>query len=55
LDKYLHSSVKHALQDLFSNTTQNLVNRLKKIVAIGKSVSGEEMLDLTEEIKVRGC
>jgi hypothetical protein len=32
-----------------------MVNPLKKIVAIGEFVSGEEMLNVTEETEVRGC
>jgi hypothetical protein len=55
LEKSLYPGAKHAFQDLFSNTTQNVVNRLKKIVAIGKFVSGQERLDVAEEMEVRGC
>jgi hypothetical protein len=55
LDKSLHPGAKHAFQDVFSIITQKIANRLKKIVAIGEFVSGQEMLDVTEEIEVRVC
>jgi hypothetical protein len=55
LEKSLHPGAQHAFRDLVSRTTQNVVNHLKKIVAICEFVSGQEMLDLTKEIEARGC
>jgi hypothetical protein len=55
LENSLHPGAQYAFQDLVSRTTQNVVNRLKKIVAICEFVSGQEMLGLTKEIEARGC